>query len=115
MVVRKFVIFLAITADKIVIQCARKLQSRFLLEDLFLTKESAALLPEFVDRVLQFYRQFTGFITATDGGYAAALTFKKTGIPFSFTGHSLGAQKLDKLGTTTDNWHSMKMFKFQSE
>jgi sucrose-phosphate synthase len=85
--------------------------------DLFLTKEKLwPHLPELVDSMLRFYRGgLPDFITAhyADGGYAAALTFKKTGIPFSFTGHSLGAQKLDKLGTTTDNWHSMEnRFKF---
>tara|TARA_B100001057_G_scaffold308110_2_gene308208 strand:+ start:1361 stop:2788 length:1428 start_codon:yes stop_codon:yes gene_type:complete len=85
--------------------------------DLFLNKEKLwPHLPELVDRMLQFYRGvLPDFITAhyADGGYAAALMFKKTGIPFSFTGHSLGAQKLDKLGTTTDNWLSMEnRFKF---
>ena len=85
--------------------------------DLFLNKEKLwPHLPELVDRMLQFYRGvLPDFITAhyADGGYAAALMFKKTGIPFSFTGHSLGAQKLDKLGTTIDNWLSMEnRFKF---
>ena len=85
--------------------------------DLFLTKEKLwPHLPELVDGMLQFYGDvLPDFITAhyADGGYAAALTFKKTGIPFSFTGHSLGAQKLDKLGTATDNWLSMESrFKF---
>ena len=85
--------------------------------DLFLTKEKLwPYLPELVDGMLEFYRGgLPDFITAhyADGGYAAALIFKKTGIPFSFTGHSLGAQKLDKLGTTTDNWHSIEnRFKF---
>jgi sucrose-phosphate synthase len=28
---------------------------------------------------------------------------KETGIPFTFTGHSLGAQKIDKLGVTSEN------------
>lgn len=32
-----------------------------------------------------------------DGGLAAALIRHRTGIPFTFTAHSLGAQKLDKL------------------
>ena len=85
--------------------------------DLFLTKEKMwPHLPELVDGMLQFYGAvLPDFITAhyADGGYAAALMFKKTGIPFSFTGHSLGAQKLDKLKTTTDNWLSMESrFKF---
>ena len=85
--------------------------------DLFLNKEKLwPHLPEFVNGMLRFYNgALPDFITAhyADGGYGAALTLKKTGIPFSFTGHSLGAQKLDKLGTTTDNWLSMeKRFKF---
>lgn len=85
--------------------------------DSFLSKEKLwPHLPELVDGMLQFYRGLLpDFITAhyADGGYVAALMFKKTGIPFSFTGHSLGAQKLDKLGTTTDNWLSMEnRFKF---
>lgn len=38
-----------------------------------------------------------------DGGLAGALMKKETGIPFTFTGHSLGAQKMDKLGVTREN------------
>jgi sucrose-phosphate synthase len=37
-----------------------------------------------------------------DGGLAGALLRKETGIPFTFTGHSLGAQKMDKLGVTPE-------------
>ena len=29
-------------------------------------------------------------------------------MPFTFTGHSLGAQKLEKLGTTIANWSNME-------
>jgi len=32
-----------------------------------------------------------------DGGLAGAMFEKETGIPFTFTAHSLGAQKMDKL------------------
>ena len=33
-----------------------------------------------------------------DGGLCAALIEERAGIPFSFTAHSLGAQKMDKMG-----------------
>lgn len=57
-------------------------------------------LPEWVNNIISFYgSQLPDYATAHygDGGYAAVLLQKKTGIPFSFTAHSLGAQKLDKL------------------
>jgi sucrose-phosphate synthase len=57
-------------------------------------------IPEWVDNIISFYgSQLPDYATAHygDGGYAAVLLQKKTGIPFSFTAHSLGAQKLDKL------------------
>ncbi len=38
-----------------------------------------------------------------DGGLTGALIEQQTGIPFTFTGHSLGAQKLDKMSPTPDN------------
>ena len=38
-----------------------------------------------------------------DGGLAAVLLSAHTGVPFTFTGHSLGAQKLDKLHPTPEN------------
>ncbi len=37
-----------------------------------------------------------------DGGLSAVLLEEQTGIPFTFTGHSLGAQKMDKLGLTAN-------------
>ncbi|TFH47554.1 MAG: glycosyltransferase, partial [Lysobacterales bacterium] len=43
-----------------------------------------------------------------DGGYCAILAEVKTGIGFIFTGHSLGAQKLDKLGSTSENLPAME-------
>ncbi len=67
----------------------------------FLRKEMLwQYLPEWVENIVRFYgRQLPEFATAHygDGGYAAVLLKKITGIPFTFTGHSLGAQKLDKL------------------
>ena len=48
-----------------------------------------------------------------DGGYAAKIALESAGIPFSFTGHSLGAQKLDKLAITNKNWSDLnEKFKF---
>ncbi len=58
---------------------------------------------EWTDNIIKFYKEskesFPDFFVTNygDGGLAGVLLFKKTGIPFSFTGHSLGAQKLDKL------------------
>ncbi len=70
-------------------------------QDSFLRKEQLwQHIPEWVDNIIRFYgKQLPDFATAHygDGGYAAVLLKKKTGIPFTFTGHSLGAQKLDKL------------------
>ncbi len=77
--------------------------------DVFLGKEHLwPYLPEFVDNMLEFYIIHDSppeFFTAHygDGGYCAVLAQSKTNIPFTFTGHSLGAQKLDKLGTTLEN------------
>lgn len=78
----------------------------------FLAKEHLwPHLPEFVDTMLNFYRDgLPDFFTAHygDGGYCAVLAEEKTGIGFTFTGHSLGAQKLDKLGTTIENMGAME-------
>ena len=57
---------------------------------------------EFVPRLLDLYDR-EGFppdaVTAHygDGGLCAALVEERAGIPFSFTAHSLGAQKMDKM------------------
>ena len=78
----------------------------------FLPKEKLwPHLGEFVDRLISFYGdELPDFVTShyADGGYCAALFREKTGIGFTFTGHSLGAQKLDKLGTNLDNVESME-------
>ncbi len=42
-----------------------------------------------------------------DGGLSGVLLEDATGIPFTFTGHSLGAQKMDKLGVTPENLKKM--------
>ena len=42
-----------------------------------------------------------------DGGLSGALMKQETGIPFTFTGHSLGAQKMDKLIVTPENLADM--------
>jgi len=80
--------------------------------DSFLAKEQLwDHLPEFVDETVKFYGQdLPDFVTAhyADGGYCAALMQAATGLGFTFTGHSLGAQKLDKLGTNRDNADEME-------
>jgi sucrose-phosphate synthase len=83
----------------------------------FLNKEDLwPHLDEFVDNVLAFYgHDGPDFTTAhyADGGYCSARIEALTGIRFTLTGHSLGAQKLDKLGTNSDNWPEMEaQFRF---
>jgi sucrose-phosphate synthase len=75
----------------------------------FLSKEE--LWPylglEWVSGILNFY-QTEGNLPACltthygDGGLVGAILKEKTGLPFTFTGHSLGAQKMDKLQVTPD-------------
>lgn len=77
--------------------------------DKFLAKESLwEHLSEWVDNIIDFYKteeKMPDFITTHygDGGIAGAMMYEKTNIPFSFTGHSLGAQKMDKLGINSEN------------
>ena len=66
------------------------------------------LIGDWIPNILKFYQQepkFPKVFTAHygDGGLCGVMIDEKTGIPFSFTGHSLGAQKMDKLGTTPSN------------
>ena len=42
-----------------------------------------------------------------DGGICGALIEAETGVPFTFTSHSLGAQKMDKIGLTRENLAEM--------
>lgn len=69
--------------------------------DAFIEKEQLwPHLNEWVAGILAFYGDSRpDFFTShyADGGYAGALIKNETGIGFTFTGHSLGAQKFDKL------------------
>ena len=76
----------------------------------FLAKE--ALWPylgsEWVAGIISFYEAEGGlpnFFTTHygDGGLAGAVLKVKTGVSFTFTGHSLGAQKMDKLHVSAAN------------
>jgi sucrose-phosphate synthase len=83
----------------------------------FLAKEQLwDHMPEFVENTIDFYDgKLPDFATAhyADGGYCAALMQAQTGMQFTFTGHSLGAQKLDKLGMCLENQARMeKQFRF---
>lgn len=79
---------------------------------LFLNKEWLwGHMGEFIDNLCAFYGDsLPDFATAHygDGGYCGALFEHATGISFTFTGHSLGAQKLDKLGMNTNNAAEME-------
>lgn len=71
--------------------------------DTFIEKEKLwPYLDEWVQNIVAFYQDEKtdiDFITTHygDGGYAGALLSHALKVPFSFTGHSLGAQKMDKL------------------
>jgi sucrose-phosphate synthase len=68
-------------------------------------------LDEYTDRILSFYgSSLPDFATAHygDGGLSGVMLKKKAGLAFTFTGHSLGAQKLDKLGMNLENYESME-------
>ena len=75
--------------------------------DGFIEKEQLwPYLAEWVAGILRFYGDtrpdfFTGHYA--DGGYAGVLMKNQTGIGFTFTGHSLGAQKFDRLGMHPTN------------
>lgn len=76
----------------------------------FLPKERLwpHLVTDWVPNLLDFYRAEGGLpqsFTAHygDGGLCGVLIERQAGIPFTFTGHSLGAQKMDKLGASPDN------------
>ncbi len=77
--------------------------------DAFLPKESLwAHLAEWVENIAAFYAHngaLPDFVTTHygDGGLAGVLFQQKTGVHFSFTGHSLGAQKMDKLHADAEN------------
>ena len=78
----------------------------------FLNKERLwEHLDEFAENILKFYGEdIPDFATGHygDGGYSCVLLKHKAGIGFTLTGHSLGAQKLDKLGMTSENFAQME-------
>ena len=85
--------------------------------DSFLAKEQLwEHMPAFVAGAIDFYAgELPDFATAhyADGGYCAALMQARTRMQFSFTGHSLGAQKMDKLGMNLQNQPRMeRQFRF---
>jgi sucrose-phosphate synthase len=66
------------------------------------------LVNDWVPNILKFYREEGGLPDAmtahyADGGLSGVLIEEETGIPFTFTAHSLGAQKIDKLEATPEN------------
>ncbi len=77
--------------------------------DSFLPKEELwPYLGEWVDGIARFYERegswpdlWTGHYA--DGGLCAALLEEKSGVPFTFTGHSLGAWKLDQILRDTED------------
>lgn len=76
----------------------------------FLPKEELwpHLVRDWVPKVIEFYEKegkFPHAMTAHygDGGLAGVLIREAKGIPFTFTAHSLGAQKMDKLGAKRAN------------
>ncbi len=76
----------------------------------FLEKEKLwPYLREYVKGIKNFYSKegaMPDFVTAHygDGGISGAMFLNDTGVPYSFTAHSLGAQKMDKLGVTEKNF-----------
>ncbi len=77
----------------------------------FLNKELLwPFLNEYVENIITFYNgEKIDFVTThyADGGYAGVLLKSKKDIDFSFTGHSLGAQKMDKMGVTYENFEKL--------
>ncbi len=75
----------------------------------FLPKEDLwpYIARDWVPNILSFYAEEGGLPAVFsahygDGGIAAVLLEDRTGIPFTFTAHSLGAQKMDALEVTRD-------------
>lgn len=82
--------------------------------DHFLRKEMLwpHLVRDWVPNILEFYRNEGCLPDATtahygDGGLCGVLIEDQAGIPFTFTAHSLGAQKMDKLGVSRRNLAEM--------
>ncbi|MFQ5344312.1 MAG: glycosyltransferase, partial [Anaerolineae bacterium] len=78
--------------------------------DRFLRKEELwpHLVRDWTPNILKFYREEGGLPDAMtthygDGGLCGVLIEDRAGVPFTFTAHSLGAQKMDKLHVTPAN------------
>lgn len=77
--------------------------------DKFLKKEDLwPYINEWVRNIIEFYKkkdEMPDFITGHygDGGIACAMMSQYEKIPYSFTAHSLGALKMDKIGINNDN------------
>lgn len=75
-------------------------------------------LYEWTNNIITFYKQegkMFDFMTShyADGGLSAVMIKAKTNISYSFTGHSLGAQKFDKLGGNKTNYDELnKKYQF---
>lgn len=77
------------------------------------------LVSDWVPKIIEFYQeegQDPDFFSAHygDGGLCGVLLKESTGIPFSFTAHSLGAQKMDKLKVNSENLQEMENYYFFS-
>ncbi|SDY23144.1 glycosyltransferase [Tindallia californiensis] len=81
--------------------------------DVFLRKELLwPFLIEYVEGIIRFFystNDWPDFITTHygDGGIAGVMLNEITDIPFSFTAHSLGAQKMDKVGMTESKFDEL--------
>ncbi|MEA2066787.1 MAG: glycosyltransferase [Thermotogota bacterium] len=87
----------------------------------FLPKEELwPYLGEYAHGIEKYYDSINvmpDFVTTHygDGGIAGVIFAKNTGIPFSFTAHSLGAQKMDKMASIYDSFEKMNSdYKFTS-
>lgn len=81
--------------------------------DAFIPKEKLwPHIPEFAQGIQDFYKHEGDYpLCCTshygDGGLTGVLLQQKLGLPFSFTAHSLGAQKMDKLQIEEENLERM--------
>ena len=71
------------------------------------------LVEDWVPNIIEFYKNDGAnpdyFSTHYgDGGICGVLLEDLTGIPFSFTAHSLGAQKMDKLDISSSNLQELE-------
>ena len=88
--------------------------------DEFLPKEMLwpYLGTDWLEGIIEFYEEegkFPEVMTAHygDGGLVGALLKRETGINYTFTGHSLGAQKMDRFDASRDNLATLdKQFHF---